>query len=77
MSLTVELPEEIAERLRVLAAAKGITIEQAALEMIAAQLPGPRRLSFAGIGDSGHDDTARRHREIIAEHFADKTARDV
>ncbi len=67
MSVTVELPQEIAERLRVYAAAKGITVEAAALEMIASQLPGPRRLSFAGIGDSGHDDTSDRHRDIIRD----------
>lgn len=74
MSVTVELPEEIAERLRVLAAAKGITVEQAALEMITAQLPGPRRLSFAGIGDSGHDDTSERHHEIIRDAHAQPEA---
>jgi plasmid stability protein len=70
MSVTVELPDELAERLRVLAAARGITMDQAAVEAITAQLPGPRRLSFAGIGDSGHDDIAERHREIITEAHA-------
>ena len=68
--MSVESADEIAERLRVLAAAKGITIAQAAIEAITAQLPGPRRLSFAGIGDSGHDDTADRHREIITDAHA-------
>jgi hypothetical protein len=65
MAVSVELPDELAERLRVLAAAKGITIDQAVVEAIRAQLPVPSRLSFAGIGDSGHDDTAEHHREII------------
>jgi hypothetical protein len=70
MPVTVELPDELADRLRVLAAAKGITIDHAAIEVISAQFRGPLRLSFAGIGDSGHDDTAALHREIIDDAHA-------
>jgi hypothetical protein len=37
-----------------------------------------RRLSFIGVGASGgRESVAERHREIIREHFARKTARDV
>ena len=37
-----------------------------------------RRLSFIGVGASGgSENVAERHREIIREHFANKTASDV
>ena len=37
-----------------------------------------RRLSFIGVGASGGSESvAERHREIIREHFANKTASDV
>lgn len=37
-----------------------------------------RRLSFIGVGASGGtENVAERHREIIPEHFANKTASDV
>ena len=83
MSVTVELPADVLARLESEAARRGVTIDVIIAEL-AAQLPanasvdGAHRLSFAGIGASGTTEpVGRRHREIIAEHFADKTARDV
>lgn len=81
MSVTVELPDEAWARLQAEAARRGISID-AVIAELAAQLPGEastgpkRRLSFIGIGHSGHTDLARRHREIRAELTADQTARD-
>lgn len=78
MSLVVRLPEELARRVEAVAAQRHQSPEQVALDAIDAQLPAPRRLSFIGIGASGGAEAvAERHREIIAEHFADKTASDV
>ena len=78
MSLVVHLPEELARRVEAVAAARHQSPEQVALDAIDAQLPASRRLSFIGIGASGGSESvAERHREIIAEHFADKTASDV
>ncbi|GAC1388738.1 MAG: hypothetical protein NVSMB4_14880 [Acidimicrobiales bacterium] len=79
MSLVVHVPEELARRVEAVAAERGTSPEQVAVEAIEAQMPGPRRLSFSGIGSSGPDggDIGRRHREVISERFADKSARDV
>ena len=83
MPLTVELPADLLARVGAEAARRGVTLD-AIIAELAAQLPanasvdGANRLSFAGIGASGTTEpVGRRHREIIAEHFADKTARDV
>lgn len=79
MSTVVHLPEDLARRVEAVAAQRRQSPEQVAIEAIEAQLPARRRLSFSGIGSSGAGggDIARRHREIIAEAFADKTAEDV
>lgn len=83
--MTVNLPDEIARRLAAEAKRRGQDVEQVAAEVLAAGLPpeaperpAGRRLSFVGIGASGGGESvAERHREIIREHFADKTASDV
>lgn len=79
MSLSVHVPEDLARRLTAAAQARHQTPEQVALEAIEAQLPPRRRLSFAAVGSSGSGggDIARRHKEIIAADFADKTAADL
>ena len=77
MTLTLQLPDELARRIEALAAARGQSPEQVALDAIEAQVAPRRRLSFSGIGASGGGDIARRHRELLAEHFAGKTAKDV
>lgn len=79
VSLTLNLPEELARRIEAVAAARHQSPEQVALEAIEAQLPVRRQLSFSAVGSSGPGggDIARRHREIIAEELADKSARDV
>jgi hypothetical protein len=79
MSLVVHVPEELARRLEAVAAQRNLSAEQVAVEAIEAQLPARRSLSFSGVGSSGPDggDIGRRHREIIRDHFADKTAGDV
>jgi hypothetical protein len=75
--LTVQLPEDLARRVSEVAAARHQSPEQVAIETIASHLPDSDPLeAFIGSGRSGRGDLARRHREIIAEDFADKTARD-
>lgn len=41
--------------------------------------PPRQRFGFIGLGNSGPrgGDVGRRHDEVLREHFADKTARDV
>lgn len=82
MSMTVHLNEELTRRVEAVAAERGVSAEQVALEAIeesVGTVPAARQApSFIGIGASGRrEPTGRRHREIIREHFADKTARDV
>jgi hypothetical protein len=82
MAMTVHLPDDVARRLAAEAQRRGRDVDEVAAEVLAAGLPPdtgpPRRLSFLGIGASGGKErVAERHREIIAGHFADKTASDV
>jgi hypothetical protein len=88
MSMSVNLPDDLARRLTAEAQRRGQGVDQVAAELLAATLPkssaetserpSRRRLSFIGIGASGgHERVAERHEEIIREHFADKTASDV
>lgn len=78
MSVTVHLPDELAERLAAEARSRHVSPEQVAIEAIEAALPTPgRRLSFSGIGRSGDGRGGAQADELIAEHFAGKTARDV
>jgi predicted transcriptional regulator len=77
MSLSVQLPDELAERLAAEAAARHQSPEQVALEAIEAALPARRRLSFSGIGRSSDGRGGAQADELIAEHFAHKTARDL
>jgi hypothetical protein len=82
MSLVVHLNEELSRRVEAVASERGMTAEQVAVEAIEDRV-GPvgvsrQAPSFIGIGASGTvEPIGRRHREIIREHFADKTARDV
>jgi len=75
--LTIEVPDEVAERVAAAAAERGVSPETLAAETVTERFPARRRLSFIGIGRSGEHDIARRHEDIIGEHFADKTAREV
>jgi hypothetical protein len=79
--LRVVVPDEIAERLASEAKERGTSAEDVAAEVLRLHAPsrsGGHRLSFIGIGRSGsRDSVAKRHEEIIRDHFADKTAADV
>jgi predicted transcriptional regulator len=77
VSLTVHLPEDLARRVTEVAEARHVSPEQVAIESIEAQLPARRRLSFSGIGSSGSARGGAEADELIAEHFAGKTASDV
>lgn len=81
MVLSVQVPSELAGRLTAEAARRHVSVEELSAELLAAGLPAdgqPDALeAFIGSGRSGRPDLARSHREILAEAFADKTARDV
>lgn len=77
--LTIEIDEEVAKRVDAAAADRGLTPEALAAEALNEKFPPRRRVGFVSLGSSGDHggDIARRHHEIIHEHFANKTARDV
>lgn len=84
MSQIVHLPDDLAARLQAAADARGVSVEEVAVEAIEARFPLPRsaagaRFRFVGMGDSGPSggDIGRRHRQVISEANAAKTARDV
>ncbi len=74
MSMTVNVPGEIARRLEAAAAARGVTAEELAAEVLTENAPDvdavPRRrkLSFAGIGASQHG-ISHRVDELLADGF--------
>ncbi len=69
MSLTVHLPEELADRLTAEAARRGMSVDEVAAEALAARYPkagsdpGYDALeAFIGSGDSGHSEAFDIHR---------------
>lgn len=79
MSETVHLPEELARRLEEAAAARGVSPDELAAEVLREHVQARRRVGFVGIGDSGEGggDIARRHREAISEAYSNRTAAEV
>jgi|HubBroStandDraft_1064217.scaffolds.fasta_scaffold14534_7 hypothetical protein len=77
MSLTVHLPDELADRLAAEAARRGAGVDETAAELLSAALEppssdtaaGPRRLAFAAIGASGSTRGAAQADELLAEGF--------
>ncbi|HEX6754966.1 MAG TPA: hypothetical protein VF109_03370 [Mycobacteriales bacterium] len=77
MSVTVELPDELADRLATAAAGRGETLEQLAVETLEATFPPRPGVSFIGIGASGEKvPTGRRHRELLRESARSRSPRD-
>jgi hypothetical protein len=82
MRLVVHLPEKLARRVEEVAAERGMTAEQVAVAVFEDRLgaSATRRQppSFIGIGASSTMvPIGSRHREIIREHFAHRSGRDV
>lgn len=80
----VHLPDELVDRLAAEAARRGISVDELAAQTLTARFPdevsdpgGDALEAFIGSGSSGRHDLGRRHREILAETFADKSARDL
>lgn len=68
MTVTVELPEALAERLAAEAARRGVTVEDLAVETLSERFgPRRRRLSFAAIGSSSSGRRAAEAEELLAE----------
>lgn len=71
MSITVEIPDELAARLAQAAADRGTTVERLAVEWLEAKAATPALPGFVGVGASGtKGPTGRRHRELVREGHA-------
>lgn len=74
MSMTVNVPDDVARRLEAAAAARGVTVEELAAEVLTDHVPdvgeAPRRrhLSFGGIGASQHG-ISHQVDELLADGF--------
>jgi predicted transcriptional regulator len=77
-TITIELPDDLADRVSNAATERGVAPEQLARDALAEQFPPPRHLSIIGIGASGAaEPIAEQHKEIRRGQFSDKTAPDV
>ena len=69
---TVKISDELDAWLRHEAARRDVTVSELTREALEAYRGnGGQRLSFVGIGRSGHTDTAARIEEILAEEWSD------
>jgi len=74
MSVTLNLPEELANRLAAEAARRGVSVDELSAELLAAGLEERRRrrhLAFAGVGASGSGRGAAQADEMLAEGFGE------
>ena len=79
VTLTVNLPEDLAARLAAEAARLQVSVEELVAQLVAARLPvddDPLE-NFIGSGASGRGDLGRRHRQIRAETTEDLATRDL
>src|SRR5579875_3132734 len=73
--ITISLPEELADAVGREARRRGVPVSEIARQALAARLglgedgTAPP-LRFAGLGRSGHSDTARRAEEILSREWA-------
>jgi hypothetical protein len=78
MSTTLHLPADLAARLAVEAAKRGMDVDALSTELLSASLAHDDDLeAFIGVGHSGRGNLGRRHREIKAEIAGKRSARDL
>jgi predicted transcriptional regulator len=65
--ITIEVPDEVAERVNAAAAEQGIAPEALAGRAVEQQFPPRRKLSFAAIGSSTSGRGAAEAEELLAE----------
>jgi hypothetical protein len=77
--ITIDVPDEVAERVAEAAARDGVALEDLAGQVVVESFSPRRPLSIIGIGASGQTggSVAEGHKEFRRTHFADKTACDV
>ncbi len=74
VTLSLQLPEDLAGRLAAEASRRGMSVEELSAQLLAAGLDQParrRRLAFAGIGASGSNRGGAQADELLAEGFGE------
>ncbi|MGH9154502.1 MAG: hypothetical protein ACRD1K_01290 [Acidimicrobiales bacterium] len=74
--LTIDLEDEIAQRVADAAASRGVAPETVAAETVSERFAARHPLSFVGIGHSGRGDLSRRVKELRQQAFLNKSARE-
>ena len=69
--LTIEVPDEVAQRVVAVAAERGVAPEDLVAEAVTEKFPPRRTLGFIGLGHSGDGDLSGRVRELRREVAAD------
>lgn len=77
--ITIEVPDDVAERVAEAAAREGVALEDLVGQAVVESFPPRPGLSIIGIGASGQTGAslAEGHKALRRAHFAGKTARDV
>jgi hypothetical protein len=74
MTLTLQVPEDLAGRLAAEASRRGMSVEELSAELLAAGLDHPaqrRHLAFVGIGASGSNRGGAQADDLLAEGFGE------
>ncbi|MBB4932436.1 plasmid stability protein [Lipingzhangella halophila] len=75
VTISIELPADLEARLRAEAEQHGISFEDEVVRRLAAdedERKSSRTFHSAGVGTSGHHDTARRARELLREELGEQ-----
>jgi len=67
--LTIEVPDDVAERVNAAAAEQGVAPEQLAGQAVVDRFPARRHLAFAAVGASGSSRGGAQADELLAEGF--------
>lgn len=67
--LTIELPDDVAQRVTAAAAERGVAPEALAGEILAEQFPARRKLGFVSLGRSTSGRRAAEDEDMLAEGF--------
>ncbi len=65
--ITIEVPDDVAERVAEAAAREGVALEALAGKVVVESFPPRRRLSFAAVGSSKTGRHAAEAEELLAE----------
>ena len=67
--LTIEVPDDVAQRVADAAAERGVAPEALAVEVLTEQFPARRKLGFVSLGRSTGDRRAAEDEDMLAERF--------